>query len=171
MLFLTRELRGSAARVVWVLGAAMLGFGCKGPSLPSSVTEEPVCAPFEQAGEHMRGGLKQPIRLRVLSGSEVIATVMVYGKSGATSPPTRFLLPDATKEYTFEWTQCPNERAPSPHDPNEKKPSRGAAPYVCEDAEPYETAKHSTKSGDPATHDIALPPPPAADCLMPLGKK
>jgi hypothetical protein len=165
------QLRCFVTRAVSMAFAAVLVLACKGPSLPSSVTEEPVCAPFDQAGEHMRGGLKQPVRLRVLSGKEVIATVMVYGRSGETAPPTRFLLPDATKEYTVEWTQCPNERAPSPHDPNEKKPARGAAAYICENAEPYATGKHSTKSGEPATHDLALPPPPAADCLMPLGKK
>ncbi|MBL8740029.1 MAG: hypothetical protein JNK04_03010, partial [Myxococcales bacterium] len=121
-------------------------------------------------GEQMRGGLKQPVRLRVLSGSEVIATVMVYGKSGANAPPTRFLLPDATQEYTVEWTQCPNERAPSSHDPNDKKATQGAG-YVCEDAQPYATGKHSTKSGDASTHEIPLAAPPVTDCLAPLGKK
>jgi hypothetical protein len=160
---------------VWIACAGLVGLAsclssCKGPSLPSSVTEEPVCAPFDQAGQHMRGGLKQPVRLRVLSGTEVIATVMVYGKSGAGAPPTRFLLPDADNEYTVEWTQCPNERAPSPHDPNDKKANQGAG-YECQNAEPYATGKHSTKSGDRATHDVPLPPPPATDCLVPLGKK
>lgn len=160
---------------VRIAGVALFGVAsclcsCKGPSLPSSVTEEPVCTPFDQAGQHMRGGLKQPVRLRVLSGSEVIATVMVYGKSGDGAPPTRFLLPDADKEYTVEWTQCPNERAPSPHDPNDKKANQGAG-YECQSAEPYATGKHSTKSGDPSTHNVALPAPPSGDCLAPLGKK
>jgi hypothetical protein len=150
--------------------AAVLGLACKGPSLPSTVTGEPVCAPFDQAGQHMRGGLKQPVRLRVLSGSEVIATVMVYGKSGDSAPPTRFLLPDGTQEYTVEWTQCPNERAPSPHDPNDKKASQGAG-YECQNAEPYVTGKHATKSGDAASHDVPLPAPPSTECLAPLGKK
>ena len=155
----------------WIACAALVGVAsCKGPSLPSSITEEPVCAPFAQAGQQMRGGLKQPVRLRVLSGSEVIATVMVYGKSGSAAPPTRFLLPDANADYTIEWTQCPNERAPSPHDPNDKKASQGAA-YECENGEPYATGKHTTKSGVAATHDVPLPPPPAADCLAPPGKR
>jgi len=146
------------------------GFGCKGPSLPSSLTGEPVCTGFEQAGVKMRGGLKHPVRLRVLSGSEVIATVMAYGRSGENAPPTRFLLPDADKEYTAEWTQCPNERAPTAHDPHDKKANLGTE-YVCEKVEPYLTAKYATESGNAASHEMAIPDPPSTDCQTPLKKQ
>ena len=152
------------------LWAVLWTMSCKGPSVPSSISDEPVCSEFDLAGETMRGGLKRPVRLRVLAGEEVIATVMAYGLSGPAAPPTRFLLPDATTEYALEWAQCPNERAATPFDPRDKKAAKDAG-YSCEEPAVYSTVKHQTRSGDPATHQIAMPAPPDAACLEGRAKK
>lgn len=137
---------------------------CDGPAVPSTVSGEPSCEPFNLGPVKMKPGLKHPVRLRVLSGEEVIATVMLAGvPKGA--PPTRFLLPDTNADYTLEWTQCASEHAPS--EAAVSGPQRGdpTQHYECGgDSKPYATAKHTTKSGDASTHDIPMAPPPDTTC-------
>jgi hypothetical protein len=137
---------------------------CDGPAVPSTVTGEPNCETFQLGPVKMKAGLKHPVRLRVLSGEEVIATVMVNGVPKG-SQPTRFLLPDTNAEYTLEWTQCASEHAPS--EATESGPQRGdpTSHYECgADSKPYATAKHTTKRGDSATHTIPMEPPPDTTC-------
>ncbi len=138
-------------------------FGCSSPSAPAVVKDESVCQGFDVAGKKMRGGLKRPVRLRVLSDGETTATVTLVGIQDA-AHPTRFLLPDASAEYTLEFAQCANERAPHPDD---AKPGAGTTRFECADPTVYETVKHTTKSGDPSTMVITFVPPPVGDCWAP----
>jgi hypothetical protein len=112
----------------------------------------------------MKGGLRHPIRLRVLDGDSAVATVMLSGIPKA-GPPTRFLLPDTNVEYTLEWTQCSDERAPIPLAASAGI-HRGEASthYECGDAKPYATVKFSTKKGDASTHELPMEPPPDPSC-------
>jgi hypothetical protein len=144
-------------------GAALLT-GCDGPALPSLVKDEPVCEPYSLGPTAMKGGLRHPIRLRVLDGDSAVATVMLSGVPKA-GPPTRFLLPDSNVEYTLEWTQCSDERAPAALTASADK-LRGEASthYECGDAKPYATVKFSTKKGDASTHELPMAPPPDPSC-------
>lgn len=153
--------------------AALLVTGCDGPSAPSLVKGEPVCADIEQAGQKLKGGLKQPVQLRVLDDDEVIATVMLYGVPESAPQPTRFLLPDGNAKYTLEWGQCPNERALTPFDPRDKVAARsaGGGVYDCGKAVVYHTADHATKKGEPSSHELEIVAPPNAECWVAPKKK
>jgi hypothetical protein len=139
---------------------------CEGPALPSVVTGETMCKDFQQAGQTLKGGLKHPVRLRVLDGKDVIATVMLYGLSETNSAPTRFLLPDTNEKYTLEWAQCKVVRAPTANDPRDKAAQRqsGGGSYDCADAEVYEKVEHNTKKGDISTHELKMVEPPDPTC-------
>jgi hypothetical protein len=149
-----------ARNLVLVFGVTA-ALGCSSPSAPALVTEEIVCPGFEQGGQKMKGGLKQPVRLRVMEGDEAVATVMLFGVPDD-KHPTRFLLPDKTEEYNLEFAQCKNERAPQPDDGG--KGQKGAVTFVCNEPAVYATVKHTTKRGDASTMSLAFPPPPIPDC-------
>jgi len=145
-------------------------WGCNGPSTPSLIKAEPTCKDIEQAGQKLKGGLKQPVQLRVMEDDDVIATVMLYGVPESTPDPTRFLLPDANETYSLEWGQCPNERALTPFDPRDKVAGKGTT-YDCGTAAVYHKAEHTTQKGQPATHEIEMVPPPNAECWVSPSKK
>jgi hypothetical protein len=142
--------------------ASALEVGCSSPSAPALVKDEIVCPGFEHGGQKMRGGLKQPVRLRVMDEDEVVATVMLFGVPDD-KHPTRFLLPDKEQEYNLEFAQCQNVRAPQPEEAA-KGASKGAVQFVCNDPAVYTTVKHTTIKGDAASKEIVFPAPPVADC-------
>ncbi len=148
--------------------AATLLIGCEGPSVPSVVEGEPVCKDFKQANETLKGGLKHPVRLKINEGKTLVATVMLYGIPESSNVPTRFLLPDSNADYSLEWAQCKVPRAPTSFDPRDRDAKRQAGQsggsYDCAEADVYETTKHSTKKGDPASHKIAMVAPPDVEC-------
>jgi hypothetical protein len=139
---------------------------CAGPDLPVSVSGEPACPPYESAGEKMRGGLKHPVRLRVLAGDRAIASHTLLGRVSEQAAPLRFLLPDDDAEYTLEWSQCPNERAPAPASADTKeRPGKSATTkYECGEGVVYAKVPHATKKGDASTRTLPMTPPPDAAC-------
>ena len=62
----------------------------------------------------------------------------------------------------------PYPRAPTSFDPRDRDAKRQAGQsggsYDCAEADVYETTKHSTKKGDPASHKIAMVAPPDVEC-------
>ncbi len=147
--------------VATLLCALSAPAGCSSPSAPALVKDEIVCPGFEQGGQKMKGGLKQPVRLRVMEDDEAIATVMLFGLADD-KHPTRFLLPDKEQEYTLEFAQCQNVRAPQPDDA--KGAAKGGVQFVCNEPAVYSSVKHTTKKGDAASKEIPFPAPPIADC-------
>jgi hypothetical protein len=147
--------------------------GCDGPSAPSLVKGEPVCTDIEQAGIKLKGGLKQPVQLRVLDDGDLVATVMLYGVPESTPQPTRFLLPGGDGKYTLEWGQCPNERALTAFDPRDKAAGKSATggSYDCGTAVVYHSVEHATKKGDATSHEIEMVAPPNPDCWVAPKKK
>lgn len=145
--------------------ACMLASACEGPNTPALVKGEPVCKDFAQAGDQLKGGLKQPVRLRMLDGEDVIATVMLYGIPESAKQPTRFLLPDHDDKYALEWAQCKNERAPTTADPRDRAASakQGSA-YECGEVDVYEKADHTIEKGNPKTHELTWVAPPNPTC-------
>jgi hypothetical protein len=139
---------------------------CAGPDLPVSVSGEPACPPYESAGEKMRGGLKHPVRLRVLAGERALSTHTLFGRVSEQAAPLRFLLPDDDAEYTLEWSQCPNERAPAPAsaDTKERPGKSVTTKYECGEGIVYAKVQHATKKGDAATRTLPMAPPPDAAC-------
>jgi hypothetical protein len=151
-----------------------LAAGCSGPPVATGVTAEPVCADFELGVAHtkMRGGLRVPVSLVVKEGDDVVMRTTVYGLRHDKDLPTRVVLPDANEEYTVEWAQCENERAPRPvEDPtaiagkSTVTPRReGPVDYECGNSVVYKTDKLVTTRGNPASHALTYPPPPKPEC-------
>lgn len=141
---------------------------CDGPSLPAAIRDEPVCKDVQQAGETLKGGFKKPVRLRVIEGEDIVATVMIYGVPSSSPGPTRFLLPGRDETYKLEWAQCSNERALTTVDPRDKaalqKSGNTKGVYDCADPKTYETVEHTVKKGDTSTHELKLAPPPEPGC-------
>lgn len=152
----------------------MLSAGCSGPPVATGVTAEPVCPDFEVGAAHtkMRGGLRVPVALVVKDGDDVIMRTTVYGLRHDKDLPTRVVLPDANEEYTVEWGQCENERAPrAVDDATTPAPKSTAAPrregvvdYECGKSVVYKTDKLVTARGNPASHALTYPPPPKPEC-------
>lgn len=163
----------SLARIasVALIASAALATGCAGPPIPAPIEGEPVCADIEIGAAHakMIGGLTHPVRLRILDGKDVMMKMILSGKRAPADPAAHTLLPDDNAEYTLEWAQCSNERAPRPITPSSK--TRGAAgkdttAFDCGEATIYKTDKLVTKKHDAASHVFAVPPPPKTDCWV-----
>ena len=161
--------RSSALLAVTVLG---LLSGCAGPPIPAPIEGEPVCPDFESGHTMMVGGLKYPVRLRVLSGKKPIFRIVLNGRRHPSDPPTHTFIADDNETYTLEWAQCANERAPrsvaaATHEKkgHETPASREAAGYECGDATVYATSTLVTRKGDRASHTIKFATPPNAACL------
>jgi hypothetical protein len=145
---------------------------CSGPPVPTPISGEPVCSDFEVGATHtkMRGGLRLPVSVTILDGSEPVMRTTVYGLRTEQDTPTKILLPDGNDEYKVEWGQCENERAPRPaSDPSASSKSTAAArnappDYECGKANVYKTDTLVTKKGDRASHALTFPPPPKPDC-------
>ncbi|MFO0758385.1 MAG: hypothetical protein U0359_17975 [Byssovorax sp.] len=158
------------------LAVLSLAAGCAGPPIPSPIEGEPICPDLTIGTAHaaMIGGLRYPVRMRVLDGKSPILKMILGGRRTADDPPARTLIADDNSEYTVEWAQCSNERAPVPADkgPKVKDPRNadktarvtGLTAYECGDAVVYKTTTLVTKKGDAASHVVKFEPPPKAEC-------
>lgn len=141
--------------------------GCAGPPIPSPIEGEPVCPDFEvgTARAKMVGSLKNPVRLRILDGKTVVMKITLPGLRSPTAPLARSLIADDNQEYTLEWAQCDNERAPRLASTNPKeKEGRDVTQYECGEAKVYKTDTLVTKKHDAASHVIHFAAPPNAAC-------
>lgn len=142
---------------------ALVVLACAGPPSRSSVSNEPVCPDFQLAGRKtmMHGALKKPITMKVMDGSTPVVITTLYGLNGPGARPTLFLLPDTNAEYTVEWSQCPNEKAPieaAAWAAKEKeRQSHAGDAFQCTETKPFATTKVVTKRGDEASRTIPFP--------------
>jgi hypothetical protein len=155
-----------------------LSAGCAGPPIPSPIEGEPVCADVKigSGQTEMIGGLRYPVRLRILDGKSPIMKLVLGGRRTASDTPARTLIADDSSAYTVEWAQCPNERAPRAidHGPKPKDPRNAdksarvneTSSYECGDAVVYKTVTLTTKKGDAASHVVQFEAPPKAECWM-----
>jgi hypothetical protein len=141
---------------------------CSGPPVPSPLTGEPICADFEVGATKTRleGGLKNPVRLMITEGKSVLMKTTILGLRTPTSTPTHLILPNDDGEYTVEWAQCENERAPRPvdRDHEAKADAKITTAYECGEAKVYKTETLKTTKGNLSTHALAFPIPPKAQC-------
>ena len=157
---------------VALLGLVLtLTAACAGPPIPAPVEGVPVCADFELGRARMEGTLRHPVRMRVLEGKTVLFKHMITGLRRADDPRPRTLIIDDNAEYTVEWAQCANERAPrsisdAAH-ASGKARDKGHEPetgYDCGEATVYKTEKLVTRKHDSASHTITFAAPPEASC-------
>lgn len=151
------------------IGALALALAaCSGPPVPTPLTGEPICADFEVGATKTRlaGGLKNPVRLMITEGKSVLMKTTIVGLRTPTSTQTHLILPNDNGEYTVEWAQCENERAPRPveGDREAKLGAKMATAYECGEAKVYKTETLKTTKGNLATHALAFPAPPKAQC-------
>ncbi|MRG96029.1 hypothetical protein [Polyangium spumosum] len=158
------NLRSRTAFALAALLAAPL-VACSNDQLRSGVTGEPVCPDFTLGGadNKMRGGLRQPVQVRVLDDGDPVVRVLLLGKRVEADPSVRVILPDADAEYTVEWAQCSNERASVPLRAG-KTQERDLTAYECGEAKVYKTDPLVTKKGDRASHELTFQPPPNPAC-------
>lgn len=142
---------------------ALVVLACAGPPSRSSVSNEPVCPDFQLGGRKtkMHGALKKPVTMKVLDGSTPVVITTLYGLNAQNAKPTLFLLPDTNAEYTVEWSQCPNEKAPieAAAWAAKEKERQGQASdaFQCTETKPFATTKVTTKRGDEASRTIPFP--------------
>jgi len=161
----------NASRVIrwcsacWFLLGLGLVTGCSGPPVSSVISGDPICPDFTlgPGGTQMHGGLRRPVRVTVRYGSSEVASALIFGRATASEPPPRIRMPDSSAEYTVEWGQCENERAPKPAG-TDKTLERAVAKYECGAAAAYKTDKLVTKSGDIGSHALTYVPPPEPAC-------
>lgn len=158
------NLRSRTAFALAALLAASL-VACSNDQLRSGVTGEPVCPDFTLGGvdNKMRGGLRQPVQVRVLDDDDPVVRVLILGKRVEAEPSVRVILPDADAAYTVEWAQCSNERASVPLRAG-KTQERELTAYECGEAKVYKTDPLVTKKGDRASHELTFQPPPNPAC-------
>jgi hypothetical protein len=152
-----------------LLALATTAFACAGTPIPAPIEGEPVCPDIDIGTTHatkMIGGLTYPVRLRILDGKNVMMKMILSGKRVPGDPSAHTLLPDDNAEYTLEWAQCDNVRAPRPATTASKtrKESKDATAYDCGDAKIYKTDKLVTKKHDGASHAFTFAAPPKAEC-------
>ncbi|MFO0616147.1 MAG: hypothetical protein U0414_26375 [Polyangiaceae bacterium] len=143
---------------------ALIVIACAGPPSRSSVSNEPICPDFQLGPRktRMHGALKRPVTMTVKDGSSPVVITTLYGLNAKGARPTLFLLPDTNAEYTVEWTQCPNEKAPieaaawAAKEKEAAAPAQGAS-FQCAETKPFATTKLTTKRGDEASRTIPFP--------------
>jgi hypothetical protein len=148
-----------------------LTLGCAGSPIAAPLEGEPVCPDFKAGSVLMAGGLRYPVRVRVLDGKNVLFKTILPGlRTAGARKPSTFIVDD-NAEYTVEWSQCENERAPGEAGAaNRERKARGkmrddeSAGYECGEAKVYKTEKLATRKHDPASHVITFAPPPSAVC-------
>ncbi len=161
--------------VLLMLSPIALGVGCAGPPFPVPIGGEPVCPDFELGPTHvkMNGSLRYPVRLRLLKGKDAAMKLVLDGKRAPGTAPAYTYIADDNAEYTVEWAQCVNERAPFPveeqhakgtHAP--KQPKEAGIAYECGEATVYKTDTLVTKKHDPASHALSFVPPPKPECWV-----
>ena len=145
---------------------ALAASSCAGPPVPSEIAGEPVCSDYEVGAVRtkMQGSLRFPVMLTVLDGSTVVLKSMILGRRNEKDPVRRILIADSDEEYTVQWAQCENERAPRPVAGGAEV--KEALKYECGKEEVYATGQLITKKGDIATHALTFVAPPKLDCGM-----
>jgi hypothetical protein len=120
----------------------------------------------------MEGGLRYPVRLRVLEGKTVLYKTVLPGLRHPDDPTPKTFIVDDTAKYTVEWAQCSNPHAPRSvaelaHAPKGREHVRegdGAA-YDCGEPKVYKgDGVLQTRKGDRASHVITYVPPPDTEC-------
>jgi hypothetical protein len=165
-------LRRTARAALVLAAAAALLCGCAGPPVAGAIQGEPVCPDFVTGAARtpMEGGLRLPVRLRILDGKTVMTKLVLHGKRSVEATSARTLVADDNAEYTVEWAQCVNECAPvSVADARarsraQRPESEPGSAYECGEAEGYKTDKLVTKKGDAASHALTFAAPPKAEC-------
>jgi hypothetical protein len=154
------------------LSLVALGAGCAGPPIPSPIEGLPVCPDFVTGNAPMEGGLRYPVRLRVLEGKTVLYKTVLPGLRHADDPTPKTYIVDDNAKYTVEWAQCSNPHAPRSvaeltHGPKGRDHARegdGAA-YDCGEPKVYKgDGVLQTHKGDRASHVITYVPPPDPEC-------
>jgi hypothetical protein len=120
----------------------------------------------------MEGGLRHPVRLRILDGSTVLFKALLLGKTSPSDRGVRSFIIDASDTYTVEWAECSNERAPRTlaAASRDKRGRESAAArdegtvYECGDAKVYKTEKLRTVRANPASHVVHFQAPPGMAC-------
>src|SRR6476620_11931 len=110
------KLRLALSSLALLALAASVG-ACAGTPIPAPIEGEPVCPDIDIGTTHatkMIGGLTYPVRLRILDGKNVMMKMILSGKRLPGDASAHTLLPDDNAEYTLEWAQCENVRAPRP---------------------------------------------------------
>lgn len=153
------------------LFALAFALGCAGPPIPAPIEGLPVCPDFTTGGAKMEGGLRYPVRLRVLDGKTVLFKTVISGLRHPDDPRPKTYIADDNARYQVEWGQCENPRAPRSaseqartgkgHDKSRESEGSG---YDCGEAKIYKTDVLDTKKRDRASHVITFAPPPNAAC-------
>lgn len=152
------------------LSLLALAAGCAGPPIPAPIEGEPVCPDVEIGAAHtkMQGGLRFPVQVKVMEGKTLVFRTIVKGLRSADDRKTHTFFVDDNQEFTIEWAQCSNERAPRPvpsaHEAKDKSKDKEVATYDCGEARVYKTEKLVTKKGDKGSHKLTFPAPPNAAC-------
>jgi hypothetical protein len=138
--------------------------------MPSEIEGEPVCPDFELGAGRtpMRGSLRLPVMLTILDGKTPIMKTAVIGRRTEKEPSARTVLADVNEEYTVEWAQCENERAPRPVvlDRKAARDTVETSAYQCGTATPYKTESLVTKKGDLSSHKLVFAQPPKPECWV-----
>jgi hypothetical protein len=140
--------------------------GCAGPPVPSDIAGEPVCSDYEVGAVRtkMQGSLRFPVMITIMDGSTLVMKTMVLGRRSEKDPVKRILLIDSDEEYTVNWSQCENERAPRPVTGGADV--KEALKYECGNDAVYSTGQLVTKKGDLSTHALTFVPPPKSECWV-----
>jgi hypothetical protein len=164
-----RRPRLSASPVLVV--AVVLAAGCAGPPIPAPIEGIPVCPDFTTGNAKMEGGLRYPVRVRVLDGKNVLYKSILPGLRHPDDPKPRSYIADDNAKYEVEWAQCNNPRAPrtaaeasQSSKAREKAHDGEATAYECGEAIVYKTDVLETRKGDRASHVITFALPPNAEC-------
>lgn len=154
-------------RIPFVLLLALCAPACSGPPAPQSIEGEPVCPDFEVGATRtkMQGGLRFPVTLVIKEKETVLSRTTLKGLRTDSDPKTRVLLRDEDAEFTLEWAQCENERAPSA--PGGGRGSKDAAAYECGTPTSYKTEQLISRKGDPSSRVIHFAEPPNLACWIP----
>jgi hypothetical protein len=149
--------------------------GCAGPPVAAPIEGVPICADFTTRHARMEGGLRHPVRMRILEGKTVLFNTLITGRRRSDDPLQRTYVSDDNARYKVEWAQCKNERAPhpvtgeqAPAGPAGKAHDRGRAAgtsYDCGEVDIYKPdGVLETKKGNKASHTITFVPPPDTSC-------
>ncbi len=121
----------------------------------------------------MIGGLRYPVRMRVLDGKTVVFQTTILGLRSADESVSTYIADDNAK-YKVEWSQCGNEHAPrsvageeqegKARDKGHERTETEGLAYVCGESKVYATTALETKKGDRSSHLIHFTPPPNPEC-------
>jgi hypothetical protein len=156
------------------LSALALALGCAGPPISAPIEGILVCPDFASGNAKMEGGLRFPVRLRVLDGKNVLYRTIIGGLRSADAAKPQSYIADDNARYTVEWAQCSNPRAPHSvaelslsskvREKAQAHEGEGTA-YDCGEATLYKPdGVLETKKGNRASHVLTFVPPPNLEC-------